>query len=99
MRKDARVDVRDVPRGVPLGAKVGVVIMFVGLGLDAFVHLFVTHAENLAIAGVSLPEHFSHLVVIVGMLVMLGTIVTSGRRNSRRTSRRPHLTGGNDAVR
>jgi hypothetical protein len=60
-----------------------------GALFDFSEHGFVSHANDLVIAGFPLAEHAAHLIVLIGMIAVLAGIVVDGIRISR--SRSPRL--------
>ncbi len=85
-------------RALPRSIKLGLAIVAIGLGMDAWVHLFVGQHAHDTVAGFSLPEHLSHLIVLVGMLVVLGAVLVEGMRISAE-AKRTHERGGSNALR
>ena len=82
-----QVDPEPAPRPLPGPTKVGLAVIAVGLLLDLTEHGFVSHANDVVVAGFPLAEHAAHLVVIVGMVLVLAGIVADGIRSQRRRSR------------
>ena len=70
-------------RRLPRLTRAGLAIIGFGLLFDLSEHGFVSHANDLVVAGFPLAEHAAHLVVIVGMLAVLVGIVVDGIRISR----------------
>ena len=70
---------------LPVGARLGVAVMLIGLGLDLVAHGFVTGGA--ATGAILAGRHTAHLVVLVGMLITLGGIVIDGSRGTGRQSR------------
>jgi len=98
MRKALRTAVSErVPEGIPKSVKLGALVMLAGIVFDGYVHLFAAHSHSGVLIGpFSLPEHFAHLVVFVGMLIVLGGVMARGLTASRHPA---DLTGGKDAIR
>ena len=63
----------------------------IGFGalFDLSEHGFVSHANDIVIAGFPLAEHAAHLVVLVGMVAVLVGIVVDGVRLNRGRTPRP----------
>jgi uncharacterized membrane protein len=80
---------REIPQ-IPLGSKLGFVVIVLGLAADVIAHLTPGLEHNHG--GASGTELSAHLVVFVGMaLVLLGVVfdgVRSGRRAGRGTNSR-----------
>ena len=72
---------------VPRLAKVGAVVIVLGLGLDLVAHTILHSLHDELIGAFPLQEHFAHLVVIVGMALVLAGIVAGGIRSQRRLVR------------
>lgn len=77
------------PRPLPGPTKVGLAVIAFGLLLDVTQHGFVSHANDVVVAGFPLAEHAAHLVVIVGMVLVLSGIVADGVRIHRSRAERP----------
>jgi hypothetical protein len=73
---------------VPRLVKLGAVVILVGLGTDLTVHTVLHSLHDQLIGAFPLREHFAHLIVLVGMVLVLAGIVSDGTRGSR-TQRRP----------
>ena len=56
-------------RALPLGARVGLVVMWAGMILDVTLH-----AMSAAVA----PEHLAHAVVLAGMVLVIGGVIADG---------------------
>jgi len=82
---------------VPVLAKVGGLVIAAGLGLDTFEHTIGHSVHDALIGAFPLGEHFAHLVVVIGMVVVLAGIVADGIRMQRRLGRQEGRTS--DAVR
>ena len=72
---------------VPVLAKVGAMVIAVGLGLDLFEHTFGRSVHDALIGAFPLGEHFAHLGVVIGMVLVLAGVVADGLRTQRRRSR------------
>ena len=72
---------------VPRLAKVGAVVIALGLGVDLAVHTLLHAIHDQLIDAFPLQEHFAHLVVLVGMVIVLAGIVADGTRSRRRPIR------------
>ena len=68
---------------LPLGSKIGLTVMVLGIAADLFAHLdpALEHHHG----GVTGPELSAHLVVFVGMALVLIGVVIDGVRSSRRS--------------
>jgi hypothetical protein len=73
---------------VPTLAKAGALVIAVGLGLDLFEHTIGHSVHDALIGAFPLGEHFAHLVVVIGMVLVLAGIVADGIRMQRRHGRR-----------
>jgi hypothetical protein len=71
---------------LPRMAKLGIGIVLIGLGMDAVVHMLPVHDGQVLVAGFSIEEHASHLVVVLGMVIVIAGVMIEG---SRLASRRP----------
>ena len=71
----------------PRLAKLGAVVILVGLGLDLTVHTVLHSIHDQLIGAFPLKEHFAHLVVLVGMLLVLAGVVVDGTHTTRRPVR------------
>lgn len=69
---------------VPRAAKAGAVVIALGLGLDLVAHTILHSIHDELIGAFPLQEHFAHLVVLVGMVVVLAGIVADGMHARRR---------------
>lgn len=72
---------------VPWLAKVGAVVIVLGLLADVVEHAFVSHSYDQFVGAFPLQEHAAHLVVLVGMVLVLAGIVADGVRSARRRTR------------
>jgi hypothetical protein len=72
---------------VPRLAKIGAVVIVVGLGFDLTVHTVLHSIHDQLIGAFPLQEHFAHLVVLLGMVLVLAGIVADGTRSTRRLVR------------
>ena len=68
---------------LPLGSKLGLAVMVVGIAADLVAHLDpgLEHGHG----GMTGPELSAHLVVFVGMALVLIGVVVDGVRSGRRT--------------
>jgi len=73
---------------VPVLAKVGAVVIAFGLGLDTFEHTIGRSVHDALIGAFPLGEHFAHLVVVIGMVIVLAGVIADGIRTQRRLGRR-----------
>ena len=69
---------------VPRLARIGAVVIVVGLGFDLAVHTGLHSIHDQLIGAFPLQEHFAHLVVLLGMVLVLAGIVADGTRSRRR---------------
>jgi hypothetical protein len=76
-------------RPLPGLTRAGLAIIAFGFLFDLAEHGFVSHANDVVIAGFPLAEHAAHLVVLVGMVAVLAGIVVDGVRISRGRDSRP----------
>ena len=72
---------------VPLAAKVGAVVMAAGLAFDLLAHTVLHSIHDELIGAFPLQEHFAHVVVVIGMVVVLAGIVLDGVHAQRRQAR------------
>ena len=72
---------------VPRLARIGAVVILVGLGLDLTVHTVLHSLHDQLVGAFPLKEHFAHLVVLVGMLLVLAGVVVDGTHTTRRPVR------------
>ena len=72
---------------VPRLAKVGAIVISLGLGVDLTVHSVLHSIHDELLGAFPLQEHVAHLVVIVGMVLVLAGIVADGVRSTRRPAR------------
>jgi hypothetical protein len=63
------------------------VVIVLGLGLDLVAHTVLHQVHDELIGAFPLQEHFAHLVVLAGMVIVLAGIVTDGVRTQRRLVR------------
>ena len=84
-----QVDLEPAPRPLPGPTKVGLAVIGFGLLLDVTEHGFMSHANDVVVAGFPLAEHAAHLVVIVGMVLVLAGVVADGVRIHRSRAARP----------
>ena len=73
---------------VPRLAKAGAAVIAVGLLLDLLAHTVLHSMHDELIGGFPLGEHFAHLVVVIGMVLVLAGIVADGIRTQCRQPRR-----------
>jgi hypothetical protein len=71
---------------LPLGSKLGLAVMVLGIAADLVAHLDpgLQHGHG----GMTGPELSAHLVVFVGMALVLIGVVVDGVRSGRRTGGR-----------
>ena len=72
---------------VPRLAKAGAVVIAAGLTVDLVVHTVLHPTHDEVLGAFPLQEHFAHLVVVVGMVLVLAGIVADGVRTQRRLGR------------
>ena len=72
---------------VPRLAKVGGAVMAIGLLVDLAAHSVLHPVHDELIGAFPLGEHFAHLVIVIGMVIVLGGIVADGIRSQRRLVR------------
>jgi len=72
---------------IPRLAKIGAVVIVIGLGFDLTVHTVLHSIHDQLIGAFPLQEHFAHLVVLVGMVLVLAGIVADGAHSTRRPVR------------
>ena len=82
---------------VPRLAKAGAVVIVLGLAFDLAAHTFLHSIHDELIGAFPLQEHFAHLVVLVGMVVVLAGVLADGVRSQRRLARQKGIA--HDAVR
>ena len=82
---------------VPRLAKAGTAVIAVGLLLDLVAHTVLHSIHDQLIGSFPLGEHFAHLVVVIGMVLVLAGIVADGFRSQRRQVRQERFV--RDAVR
>ena len=78
---------------VPLATKLGAATILFGLLYDLSEHSFVSHVNELIVAGFPLGEHAAHLVVICGMVLALAGVIADGVRTARRLDRQNRSPG------
>jgi hypothetical protein len=81
---------------VPGLSKLGVLVIVIGLHADLVEHAFVFRTT--ASGGFSPGEHVTHLVVLVGMVLVLAGVIADGMRAARGREDRPEGSA-RDAVR
>ena len=69
---------------VPRLAKAGAPVIAAGLLFDLLAHTVLHSVHDELIGGFPLGEHFAHLVVVIGMVLVLAGIVADGLRSQRR---------------
>jgi hypothetical protein len=72
---------------VPGLARLGALVIAIGLALDLVEHTVTPHLHDAVVAGFPVGEHVAHLVVLVGMVMVLAGIVADGVRTARRLDR------------
>ena len=72
---------------VPRLAKAGVLVIAAGLAIDLAAHTFLHSVHDELIGAFPLEEHFAHLVVVIGMVLVLAGIVADGVRSKHRHGR------------
>jgi len=82
---------------VPHLAKLGAIVIAVGLLGDLFEHTVVAHVHDELVGAFPVGEHAAHLIVLVGMVLVLAGTVAGGIRSQRRSSRQEGIT--RDAIR
>ena len=75
---------------LPLGSKIGLAVMVLGIAADLIAHMdpSLDHGHG----GMTGPQLSAHLVVFVGMAFVLIGVVVDGLRSGRRS--RGHATQG-----
>jgi len=72
---------------VPRVAKLGAVVIAVGLLADVIEHTLVPHVHDELVGAFPLGEHAAHFIVLLGMVLVLVAIVADGVRAQRRRGR------------
>ena len=72
---------------LPLGSKIGFVVMVLGIAADVVAHL--DPAVDGHHGGATGPELSAHLIVFAGMALVLIGVVIDGVRSGRRSGGRP----------
>ena len=72
---------------VPRLAKAGAAVIASGVLLDLAAHTVLHSVHDELPGAVPLGEHFAHLVVVLGMVIVLAGIVADGIRSQRRLVR------------
>ncbi|HEX8941421.1 MAG TPA: hypothetical protein VF763_14835 [Candidatus Limnocylindrales bacterium] len=85
------------PRPFPVLARLGLIVMALGLVADTLEHTLLLDAGP-RLAGFSAAQHVAHLVVLVGMVLVLAGVVADGVRIARGRVPRPERSRS-DAVR
>jgi hypothetical protein len=80
--------VSETAHQLPLGSKLGFVVMVFGIAADLVAHL--DPALDHHHGGVTGPELSAHLVVFVGMALVLIGVVVDGVRSGRRPGGNAH---------
>ena len=80
----ALLDTASAGLRVPALAKAGALVIALGLGLDLFEHTIGHSIHDVLIGAFPLGEHFAHLVVVIGMVLVLAGVVADGIRTQRR---------------
>jgi hypothetical protein len=74
-------------QSVPWLAKAGAIVIALGLAFDTAAHTVLHDIHDELIGSFPIGEHLSHLVVVVGMVLVLAGIVADGIRSQRRLAR------------
>jgi hypothetical protein len=72
---------------VPRLAKAGAVVIAAGLLIDLVAHSVLHPVHDELIGAFPLGEHFAHLVIVIGMVLVLAGIVADGIGSQRRLVR------------
>jgi hypothetical protein len=72
---------------VPCLAKAGAVVIAAGLLIDLVAHSVLHPVHDELIGAFPLGEHFAHLVIVIGMVLVLAGIVADGIGSQRRLVR------------
>jgi len=80
-----------VRRPLPRLTRAGLWVIGFGALFDLSEHGFISHANDVVIAGFPLAEHAAHLIVLIGMVAVLAGIVADGIRTSSGRSTRPEI--------
>ena len=72
---------------VPRLAKAGAAVIAIGLLVDLAAHSVLHPVHDELIGTFPLGEHFAHLVIVIGMVIVLAGIVADGIRSQRRLVR------------
>ena len=80
--------VSETAHQLPLGSKIGLTVMVLGIAADLVAHL--DPALDHAHGGATGPELSAHLVVFVGMALVLIGVVIDGVRSPRRSGGSAH---------
>lgn len=75
--------VSEATHQLPLGARMGLAVMVLGVAADLVAHLDPALADHHG--GVTDPEQSAHRVVFVGMALVLIGVVIDGVRSGRRS--------------
>jgi hypothetical protein len=87
-RVEAIERVSETAQELPLGSKIGFVVMVLGIAADLVAHL--DPALDHHHTGVTGPELSAHLVVFVGMALVLIGVLIDGVRSGRRPGGNAH---------
>ena len=77
---------------VPWVAKAGAAVIALGLLLDLAAHTVLHSVHDELLGAFPLGEHFAHLVVVAGMVLVLAGIVADGIRTQRRRARQEGIS-------
>lgn len=84
MQRVAAIDwASDTAHRIPLGSKVGLAVMVLGIAADLVAHLDPTIGHDHG--GMTGPQLSAHLVVFLGMALVLLGVVVDGVRAGRRS--------------
>ena len=72
---------------VPTLAKAGAAVIAIGLLVDLAAHSVLHSVHDELIGAFPLGEHFAHLVIVMGMVLVLAGIVADGIGSQRRLAR------------
>lgn len=86
-RRTRLLEVTSAGLPVPRLAKAGAIVIAAGLAFDTAAHTVLHSIHDQLIGAFPLGEHFAHLVVVIGMVLVLAGIVADGVRSQRRFSR------------
>jgi hypothetical protein len=77
---------------VPVLARIGAIVVAAGLAFDLVAHTVLHSIHDELMGAFPLQEHFAHLVVVIGMVLVLAGIVADGLRTQRRLARQEGIT-------